>query len=90
MKTDEEKEIAKPWLETPFDFEKIKQHTKNFFAVFSDDDPDAPLENQTLFEQRLRAKTSFEHGKGHFSRGDGIKELPAVLEAILILTDGKI
>lgn len=85
LKTDEEKEIAQPWLETPIDFEKVKQHTEKFFAVFSDDDEVVPINNKDLFEQRLGAKTAVEHNKGHFSESDGVKELPSVLEAIISL-----
>jgi len=85
LKTDEEKEIAKPWLETPFDFEKIKQHTKKFFAVFSDDDEVVPQDNKKLFEERLEAKTAVEHNKGHFSGDDEVKELPIILSEILSL-----
>ena len=48
LNTDEEKEIAKPWLETPIDFAKVKQHTKKFFAVFSDNDDVVPQENKNL------------------------------------------
>ena len=83
--TDEEKEIAKPWLETPIDFEKVKRHTKKFFAVFSDDDEVVPQENKKLFSERLGAKTAIEHAKGHFSGSDGVKKLPVVLKAILSL-----
>ena len=32
-------EIAKPWMETPIDFEKVRSHTGKVVAVFSDDDP---------------------------------------------------
>ena len=85
LKTDQEKAIAKPWLETPIDFEKVKQHTKKFFAVFSDNDDVVPQENKKLFEERLSAKTAIEHDKGHFSGGDEVKELPVILEAILSL-----
>ena len=81
--TEEEKRIGKPWLETPIDFEKVKQHTKKFFAVFSDDDEVVPQDNKKLFEERLGAKTSIEHAKGHFSGSDEVKELPVILEAIL-------
>lgn len=84
-KTNEEKEIAKPWLETPIDFIKIKHHTVNFFAIFSDNDEFVPLSDKGLFEQKLGAKTAIEHNKGHFSGSDGIKELPIVLEKILLL-----
>ena len=83
LKTDEEKEIAKPWLDTPIDFEKVKQHTKKFFAVFSDNDDVVPINNKEMFEQRLDAKTSIEHGKGHFSGGDKIIQLPIVLDKLL-------
>ena len=83
LKTDEEKEIAKPWLETPIDFENVKQHTKKFFAVFSDDDDVVPQENKKLFGERLGAKTEMEHAKGHISGNDKVKELPVILEAIL-------
>ena len=83
--TEEEKRIGKPWLETPIDFEKVKQHTKKFFAVFSDDDEVVPQENKKLFEEKLGAKTAIEHGKGHFSGSDGVKELSSVLEEILSL-----
>ena len=83
LKTDEEKEIAKPWLETPIDFEKVKQHTKKFFAVFSDNDDVVQQENKKLFEEQLSAKTAIEHDKGHFSGGDEVKELPVILETIL-------
>ena len=85
LKTDEEKEIAKPWLETPIDFAKVKQHTKKFFAVFSDNDEVVPQDNKKLFEEKLGSKTAIEHGKGHFSGSDGVKELPSILEEILSL-----
>ena len=83
LKTQEEKEIAQPWLETPIDYEKVKQHTRKFFAVFSDDDEVVPQNNKELFEQRLGAKTVIEHSKGHFSGSDGIKQLPFALSAVL-------
>jgi len=85
MKTDKEKEIAKPWLETTIDFDKVKKHIEKIFAVFSDNDEDVPQENKKFFEERLKAKTFIEHDKGHFSGGDGIKELPIVLEKILTI-----
>lgn len=83
LETDQEKEVAKPWLETLIDFNKVKQHTKNFFAVFSDNDDVVPQENKKLFEERLGAKTTMEHAKGHFSGDDGVRELPVILEAFL-------
>ncbi len=91
LKTDEEKKTAEPWLETPINFEKIKEHTKNIFAIFSDNDDVVPKENREFFKKRLGAHTAMERGKGHFSGDDGITELPIVLETILFMVgDGKI
>ncbi len=83
LETEEELSIAKPWLERPIDFSKVKSHNSNFTAIFSDDDPVVPLNNKELFESNLNAKTIIEHNKGHFSGSDGITEVPEVLEIIL-------
>ena len=80
---EEEQKIAKPWLETPIDCTKVKQHANKFVAIFSDNDPFVSLRNKELMEQRLGAKTIVEKGKGHFSGDDGVKELPSVLRAVL-------
>lgn len=82
LATDEEKEIAKPWLETPIDFKKIKKQTNKIVAIFSDNDPDVDLGDKELFEKNLSAKTLIEHNYGHFSDDAGIKELPSVLETL--------
>lgn len=87
--TDKEKRIGKPWLETPIDFEKVKKHTSNFSAIFSDDDDVVPLENKTFFEERLGAQTIIEHGKGHFSGSDEVRELPSALEHLLAVAEPK-
>ena len=86
MGLDEEgKEIAKPWLETPIDCVKVKQHADKFAAIFSDNDLFVALRNKELMEQRLGAKTMVENGKGHFSGDDGVQELPSALQAVLEL-----
>lgn len=85
----EEKEIAKPWLETPIDFEKIKQHTEKFIAIFSDNDPYVPLDNKDIFADNLGAKIIEEHDKKHFSGSTGTIELPVVLASILEITREK-
>jgi predicted alpha/beta hydrolase family esterase len=86
LNTSEEKEIAKPWLETPIDFTTIKNQTNNIVAIFSDNDPDVDLGDKELFEKNLNAKTIVEHNKGHFSDDAGVKELPSVLNAVLEIT----
>ncbi len=83
LETAAEKEVARPWLETPIDFEKVKQRGQKFFALFSDNDDFVPLGDKELFEQRLGAVTAIESNRGHFSGEDGIRELPLVLEKLL-------
>lgn len=78
-----EREIARQWLEQPIDFAKVRRTTNNFTALFSDDDPDVPIENAQLFRNRVGAEIIIEPGKGHFSEDDGVRELPATRDAIM-------
>ena len=75
-------EIAKPWMETPFDWEKVKSHTNNFTCLLSDDDPYVPLSNKELFEKNLNAKIIIEHNKGHYTEDDSIIENQTVIDLI--------
>lgn len=75
--------IAKPWLETPIQWEKIVLHADKFIAIFSDNDPFVPKEDSKIFKEKLKAKIIIEHNKGHFSGEDNIKELPSVLNSLL-------
>ena len=83
LESQEEEEIAKPWLETPINTDQIKKMTDNIIAVFSDNDPDVPLSDSEIFEKRLGAKIIIEKEKGHFSDDAGVTELPVVLNEIL-------
>ncbi len=83
LETEEEKIIAKPWLETSINFEKIKKTTNNFIAIFSDNDPYVPIEDKDIFKEKLGAEIIIENNKGHFSGEDGVTELPAALNSIL-------
>src|SRR3989338_2565565 len=62
---DEEKTIARPWLDTLIDTGKVKNHCDNFAAIFSDNDDFVPLSDKELFERKLDARTWVEHGKGN-------------------------
>jgi predicted alpha/beta hydrolase family esterase len=79
---EEIKEIARPWMETPIDFEKIKTHTDKFVAIFSDNDPYVPLSQEPFFKEKLGAKTIIEHGMGHFTESDNVSELSSSLAAV--------
>lgn len=71
------------WLETPPDLELVKSHLNKSIAIFSDDDPFVPLDNQDDFRDGLGSEILVEHQKGHFSGNNGHTELPVALESIL-------
>ncbi|MFH1978265.1 MAG: alpha/beta fold hydrolase [Candidatus Aenigmatarchaeota archaeon] len=76
-------EIAEPWIKTPISWNKVRIHTKNFTAFFSDNDYYVPVENSEIFKENLGAKIIVEKNKGHFSEEDGIKQVPYVLDELL-------
>lgn len=82
----EDQEIAKPWLETPIDFKKVKNACKKVTCIFSDDDPFVPVENEKMFKKNIGAKTIMLTGYGHFGDKEKITKLPIVLEEFLKLT----
>lgn len=78
--SEEEKEIARPWLQTPINFDKIKTHTKNFLAIFSDDDFCIPLSDSKIFKQKLNAKIIIKHNEKHFNETKKILEVIEFIE----------
>jgi predicted alpha/beta hydrolase family esterase len=72
--------IAKPWLETKIDFAKVKQHCKNFLAIFSDDDPYVPTSDEKLFKKNLGAEIIVKQGEDHFNKK---YQMPEILNFIL-------
>lgn len=78
----EDRMISSPWINTPIDFEKVKNNAKKIVCIFSDDDPYVPIENADAFSEKLAAEIILKKGKGHFSPEDGVNELPVVLEKI--------
>lgn len=72
------------WLEAPLDLAKVKVHLRKSVAIFSDDDPWVPFDNQGDFRDKIGSEIVIVHGKGHFSgERDGITELPIVKEKLL-------
>lgn len=81
--SEEDRQIARPWLETPMAWEEIKTHCPKFISIFSDDDPLVPLSDAQIFKDKLGATIVIENNKEHFSGSSGIKELPSLLKAVL-------
>lgn len=78
------RDIAREWLTTSLDLQKVKSHFEKCVAIFSDDDKFVPLANTKAFEELLGAEIHIEHARGHFSGpSDNCFELPVALEAVL-------
>jgi len=75
--------VADEWLKTPLDLEKVKSHLNTCIAIFSDNDPYVPIDNQEEYAKKLGAKIIIEQAKGHFSGRTGTTELPVALASIL-------
>lgn len=79
--TDEDKEVAQPWLKRSIQLTKVKDKANSFIVVFSGNDPFVPLEeNRETFEKGLGAQVAVVHNKGHFTTSDGVTSLPVLLE----------
>lgn len=83
---EEDYKIARPWIETPIDFNKVKKACKKFTCIFSDDDPFVPVDNEQMFKKNIGAKTILLTGYGHFGDKEKIEKLPIILEEFLKLT----
>lgn len=79
----EDKAIADSWLNAPLDFNKVKKVLSKSVAIFSEDDPDVPLDNKEEFEHKLGSEIIVVNGMKHFTDDAGVKELPIALEKFL-------
>ena len=83
--------VVQEWLTTPLNLKAVKTHLKKSVAIFSDDDPWVPSENQNDFRDVLDSKIIVMHAQGHFSGSrDGCVELPVALDALLEVAGEKL
>jgi hypothetical protein len=69
LRTQEERRLAKPWLETPISFEDVKKHASKIVALLSDNDSFVPLEaHRQIYKEKLNAQVILTHGQGHIGR----------------------
>jgi predicted alpha/beta hydrolase family esterase len=69
-----------PWIETPFDWEQVRDNARRRLVLVSTNDPftaDA-ARTRRLFEERIGAEVQIHDGAEHFNRA----EEPAVLRAV--------
>ncbi len=80
-------ESLNPWLNTPFDYDRVKQVTKEhpIVAIVSDNDRftngEAMTKNIELLKERYNAEIIMRPGENHFNE----KEEPGVVEQVLAM-----
>ncbi len=80
----EDAAVVKEWTERPFDWDLLKSLCPHCVALFSEDDPDVPFdENKPVFEKELGARVIIFKDKGHFTASAGVTILPEVEDAVV-------
>lgn len=75
-------EVARPWIETKLNLEKVRSVLPKATLIISGNDPYRALEkNRARFEE-LNAKIVQVENAGHFCKEDGYKEFPLLLEEL--------
>ena len=64
----------------PFDFEKIKQHSKEIIFIHSEDDGTCPLDHAKFLAKKLDGKLIVKKDQGHFSGSEVI--IPDILKEL--------
>ena len=77
---EESYDIAQPWLNTPMNFDKIRQFSNNINCIFSRDDYFVSLDQEKEFKYKLNANTCVVENKGHISQDDDVFELQEILD----------
>ena len=81
LEGEEVEAIAKPWLETPIDLNKVKQKIGKLNVFLSSNDPYNYLkENEMIFKEKLGASISLLKDKGQFTEDDGVTEISQIVE----------
>jgi predicted alpha/beta hydrolase family esterase len=85
LKDEETREVARPWIETPIDFERVKRILPRSTLIISDNDPYGAYDANVAGFSRLGTKTAMVHGAGHFTEGGGFTELPEALRELKLI-----
>ena len=73
--------IARPWIETPVDFEKLRKLIPYSVSMLSDNDPFVAYgKAKEGFEQKLSSETITLPFAGHITKEDGFGAFPQLLE----------
>ncbi|KKW32214.1 MAG: hypothetical protein UY78_C0047G0010 [Parcubacteria group bacterium GW2011_GWA1_53_13] len=73
--------IAKPWIETPMDFNKIKANLPRSIVMLGDNDPWVPYkEAKKQFEERFGSEVVVIKNGGHMTSDDGFGPFHQLVE----------
>jgi len=70
------------FLQTPFDWKKIRANAHNLYVYHSDNDPNVTLDNGNALANHLGITLSFLPNCGHFNEAAGMLKFPALLSDI--------
>lgn len=73
-------EELRSFVDGPVDWDAVKAACPSFSVIHSDDDPSVPTSCGRDLAEKLGVPFELHTGYGHFSHGEGIMELPLVLE----------
>ncbi len=76
------RDIARPWIETPIDKQKVKQALLKSTLIISDNDSYGYFEENKKAFQEMGSKIVVLHDAGHITDVDGFTELPVILEEL--------
>lgn len=77
----ESEAIAKPWSETPIDWDKAKAHLGEVVCLMSDNDPWVKVSEGEIFREKLGAEIKILNDQGHFTQREN-EEILAELRRI--------
>lgn len=80
LEDEETEKIAKPWIETPINIEKIKMVLPKSTLIISDDDPFGAFEENKRKFAELGSKVIVLQKAGHITEEDGFSEMPILIE----------
>lgn len=75
----------KPFLEKPFNWEKIRNSAQKFLVFHSDNDPYVCLENGKKLASKLNTDLKLIPNAGHFNKAAGYLKFEALLDLIKAL-----
>lgn len=79
LENEEEERIARPWVETPLDFAKIKQVLPRSTLIISGNDPFGAFDDNKQKFAELGSKIVVLPNAGHITGEDGYTQLPELI-----------